>query len=294
MQNLIIRAAPIIFVVLWSTGFIGAKYGLPYAEAFTFLAIRFAITFSILISIVFLFTKTTFTRSIVLHSMVVGCLVHGLYLGGVFFAIDRGMSAGVSSLVVAIQPLLTVFIASFLLDERASNKQMLSLLAALFGVVLVLAPTLFGGEPIEGLSSVNLVAVGLAVMGISIGTVYQKRFVPKADLLAATTSQYLGALIVLSIASFGFETQKVEWTQDFIFALFWLVFILSIGAVGLLMYLIEKSSALSVASLFYLVPISTAVIAYFVFGEKLQIIQIVGAVIVVVAIAWGSKRKRRL
>lgn len=292
MQQFLVRSAPLIFVVLWSTGFIGAKYGLPYSEPFTFLAIRVLIVAAIFLVVVAFWFKRDLKQYILFHSMVVGCLVHGLYLGGVFYAIDNGMDAGVSSLAVAIQPLLTVFIASLLLGETTNRREMAGFMIALMGVLLVLLPNLVGGQEISGVTFSNLIAIGFSVFGISLGTVYQKRFLPKSNLIVSTFGQYLGAILCFGLASFLFEDQQVNWTGDFIFALSWLVLVLSIGAVGLLMFLIEKNSAISVANLFYLVPVSTAIIAYFIFGETLQLIQLFGGFLVVVSVAYGMKKRR--
>lgn len=290
-EAVLIKLAPVIFVLLWSTGFIGAKYGLPYAEPFIFLIVRFAITLLILTLIFLAFMRPKITRTIIVHSMVTGVFVHAVYLGGVFYAIANGMAAGVAALIAALQPLIAVVLAAFLLKERASRLQISMLVIALLGVVLTLLPNLLGGNAILGLSGINLFAVGCAVLGISFGSVYQKRYLPKVDLRTTTYFQYIGATIPMVIFSLILENQTIEWTGDFIFALFWLVIVLSIGAVGLLMYLIERNSAISTASLFYLVPVSTAIIAYFLFDEKLQPVQFLGAAIVIFAVAVGSRKK---
>ncbi|MGB7286765.1 MAG: DMT family transporter [Salaquimonas sp.] len=284
---------PILFVVLWSTGFIGAKFGLPYAEPFTFLAIRMAITLCVLLPVVLLFVKKWMSWSAIGHSMFTGILIHACYLGAVFYAISQGMSAGVSSLVVALQPLLTSFIAWFMLGERISMKKIAALSTALVGVMLVLSPRITGGAAAEGITTFNIVCIFFSVVAISFGTVYQKKFVPKTDLRASAAAQYFGALIPMALFSFLSETREVVWSGEFIFALFWLVFILSIGAVSLLMFLIRRDSAAQTASLFYLVPVSTAIIAYFVFGEKLSLVQIVGMFIVVGSVAYASRQTKK-
>ena len=286
-----------LFVVLWSTGFIGAKLGLPYAEPFTFLSIRFVITLCILVPVILIFVKERASKDVILHSLVTGALVHGCYLGGVFFAISQGMSAGVSALIVALQPLLTVFLAWLVLNERISRRQIVALLVALLGVVLVISPKFINGAGAEGITAVNVGAVCLAVVGITVGSLYQKRFVPKTDLRLSTTIQYFGALAPLSLLAFMFETRQIDWTGEFLFALGWLVIVLSIGAVSLLMYLIRRNSASSTASLFYLVPVSTAIIAYFLFDEKLVPVQLIGMIVVIVAVSsagtMANKKPRR-
>ncbi|MGI9402501.1 MAG: DMT family transporter [Rhizobiaceae bacterium] len=289
----IARIAPVIFVLLWATGFIGAKLGLPFAEPFTFLALRMVVTLAILTPVLLALGVFWPGFQPAIHSMVTGILVHGIYLGGVFFAISRGMPAGVSALVVAIQPLLTAFIARFMLGEQLRIIQIIGLIAGLVGVLLVLSPNLVGGVSVEGVNSLTLFAVTLAVIGISLGTVYQKRFASGIDVGATTAWQYAGALIPFGIMAFLTETREIEWTGQFIFALAWLVIVLSIGAVGLLMLLIRNRSAASTASLFYLVPGVTAVIAHYLFGEDLQPIQLVGMAIVMAAVGLTTGNRQR-
>lgn len=289
-MQVFLRAIPLIFVVLWSTGFIGAKFGLPYAEPFTFLAVRMAITLAILLPVVWLFVGNKPNWQIVAHSMVAGVLIHAVYLGGVFYAISLGMSAGISSLIVAVQPLLTAIIAWGLIGERVGRRQVIAFLAALGGVVLVLSPRLSGAGEEQGITLVTVTACMLSVIAISVGSVYQKRFVPAADLRVGAAGQYFGALIPLAALSLLFETREIRWTGEFIFAMSWLVLVLSLGAVTLLMFLIRRDSAAQTASLFYLVPVSTAVIAYFLFGETLNVLQLVGMAIVVVSVAMASRR----
>lgn len=210
-------------------------------------------------------------------------------------AISRGMPAGVSALVVALQPLLTAVVARTMLGEQLRAIQIVGLLAGLAGVLLVLSPNLAGGISVEGVNTETLIAVTLAVFGISIGTVYQKRFASGIDIGATTAWQYAGALIPFGLLAFLFETREIEWTGQFVFALAWLVVVLSIGAVGLLMLLIRNRSAASTASLFYLVPGVTAVIAHYLFGEELQTIQLIGMAVVMAAVglATGHRQRRK-
>ncbi len=276
-------------MLLWSTGFIGAKLGLPHAEPFTFLAIRVVLTLAILIPVAFIFVRKWPGWRPFAHSMVTGVLVHGVYLGGVFFAISRGMPAGVAALVVALQPLATAFIARAMLGEKLSALQLSGLVAGLFGVALVVAPRLLGGIDVGGITPVTLASTFAAVVGISVGAVYQKRFVTGLDLRLATVGQYVGALAPFALLSFLTETRQVEWTGEFIFAMAWLVLVLSIGAVGLLMLLIRLNTASGTASLFYLVPAVTSVIAWLLFGEQLAPVQLLGMAIVMGAVAVATR-----
>ena len=176
------RAAPLIFVLLWSTGFIGAKLGLPHIEPFTFLTVRFLITIAILAPFVWHILGSLDSYRPVLHSMVSGVLVHAFYLGGVFFAISRGMPAGIAALVVALQPMATAFIARAMLGERLNAMQVAGLLLGIFGVVLVVAPRLAGGVIVEGIDAVTMTAAIIAMLAISTGAVYQKKYVTGLDL----------------------------------------------------------------------------------------------------------------
>ncbi|EFO33478.1 DMT family permease [Roseibium sp. TrichSKD4] len=281
MENLV-RIAPAIFVLLWSTGFIGSKLGAPYAEPMVFLTIRFIAVLPFLALIAW-WAKTKWPREIgqILHCVVIGALVHGIYLGGVFWAIKQGMPAGASAIVVGLQPVLSAVTAAVLLGERIVPKHWLGLLIGGAGLVLVLGAKLnIDGSGINGLT---ILAAFLAVLAISVGTVYQKRFVPNTDLLAATIWQYAGAIAVTLPLSF-YESWTVMWSGQFIFALGWLVFVLSIGAILLLMFLIRQGAVSQVASLFYLVPVATAIESYFLFGEELTLIQILGMGLVVGAV----------
>jgi len=284
--------APALFVVLWSTGFIGAKLGLPYAEPFTFLALRMAITLAILVPVAAVFAGAWPGWRPVAHSAVTGVFVHAVYLGGVFYAIGHGMPAGISALVVALQPLLTAAVARAMLGETLRPIQIAGLAGGLAGVFLVLWPKLGSLAGMSGLGPANLLAVALSVVGISVGTVYQKRFASGVDIRLSTAAQYAGALVPLALAAWLTETMEVEWTGQFVFALAWLILVLSIGAVALLMLLIRTSSAAGTASLFYLVPAVTAVMAYVLFDETLQPIQLAGMVVVMAAVAVATRAAR--
>jgi len=289
IQDLLAPAAPGIFVVLWATGFIGAKLGLPHAEPFTFLSVRLLVTIVILGSVAIAFVHTWPSRQAFGHSMVTGVLVHGVYLGGVFFAISKGMPSGVAALLVALQPLATAFLARFMLGEKLTLLQVGGLLAGLFGVLLVIWPKLAAIGSATGITAVTLASVSASVIGISLGAVYQKRYVAGIDLRVGTLAQYMGALVPLGLLSLATENRHIDWTFEFVFALAWLVLVLSIGAVFLLMLLIRGNSASGTASLFYLVPGVTVMIAYLLFGESLSAIQIAGMIIVMAAVAIATR-----
>ena len=268
--------------MLWSTGFIGSKMGAPFADPMVFLSIRYAMVLPFLIAII-LYANPDWPRkfSQIFHCVVTGMLVHGIYLGGVFWAISRGMPAGATAIIVGLQPVLSTLTAATLLREPILPKHWIGLLIGALGLSLVLGPKL--GAAGSGIEPITIAVVLASVLAISVGTVYQKRFVPKTDLLAATFWQYIGALI-FTVPLTAFETWSVSWTGEFLFALLWLVLVLSIGAIMLLMFLIRQGAVSEVASLFYLVPVATAVESYFLFGEVLTPIQIAGMALVVCAV----------
>lgn len=295
--NFLTKAAPIIFVLLWSTGFVGSKLGAPYIEPWAFLTIRFILVLPILFVLALLLTRKWPTSpSAILHCVVIGMLVHGIYLGGVFWAIKQGMPAGASSIIVGLQPVLTAFMAVLLLRESVSRKHWISMAIGATGLVLVLGPKFdLSGT---GITPATIAAAFVAVVGISFGTVYQKRFAQNIDLLAATTWQYVGALLVTVPFSL-FETWQITWSGELIFAMVWLVLALSVGAILLLMLLIREGAVSQVASLFYLVPVATAIESYFLFEETLSFVQIAGMVLVISAVltirgSAGKARSRRL
>jgi drug/metabolite transporter (DMT)-like permease len=267
-----IFAAPGVFVVFWASGFIGAKLGLPYAEPLTFLALRmFGVV--LLLGLFMLIAGAKWpSREGVLDSYVTGVLMHALYLGGVYISIAHGLPAALSALVVGLQPLLTSTIANRLLGERVVARQWAGLALGLAGVYLVVQDkaTVGSATPLAWSGAV----VGL--VAITIGTVYQKRFGTGIDWCTGMFIQYAGAGILFALGAMAFETRTVRWTPEFLFALGWLVFVLSFGAVWLLYFLIRRAAATRVVSLFYLTPPVTALMAWSLFGERLAPLALVG------------------
>lgn len=291
-----LAAMPVLFVLLWSTGFIGARFGLPYAEPFTFLLVRFLLTLVVLVPLVFLLGSKWPRGADSWGKLAVsGLLVHGAYLGGVFYAIELGMPAGLASLLVGLQPLLTTAIAGPMLGERAGPMQWLGLVLGLVGVGMVLTGTLDPGESLfAGFGLGALAWILLALLGITLGTLYQKRYCAGQPLLGGAVAQYLGAGVVLGLGALLFETRQIEWSLSFIMALVWLAMGLSIGAILLLMALIERGEASRVASLFYLVPPATALEAWWLFDERLPLLSVIGMAVtiagVVLAVRMGRSR----
>ena len=282
---------PWLFVALWSTGFIGAKYGLPDAQPLTFLSLRYALVLLLMGAIV-LWTRAPWpargSRAWG-HIAVSGLLVHGVYLGGVFMAIGHGLPAGITALLVGLQPLLTALGAGLFLGERVRPAQWLGLLLGLIGVSLVLAHKVAAGLGGAALLAMLLPAF-VALLGITAGTLYQKRFCPAFDLRTGSLIQFLPCLLLTLLAAWaGGESLQVRWSDQFVFALGWLVLVLSLGAVSLLNVLIRQGSAVHVASLFYLVPPTTAVFAWALFGETLHGLALAGMGVAVAGV-WLARR----
>ena len=275
-RDFLVRFAPGTFVVLWATGFVGAKYGLPFAEPLTFLALRFAIVVVILV-LAALVTRAPWPQRPVafIHSAVSGILIHGIYLGGVFWAISLGLPAGISALVVGTQPLLSAVLSGPLLGERVRAQHWVGLVIGFLGILLVLTPALDS----SGLTALTPASIGLcigALIGITLGTIYQKAFSAAADLRTGGIIQYSAALAVIGPAALWLERNTVIWSADFIAVLGWLVIVLSIGAISLLMIIIRHGEISKVATLFYLVPAVTALLAWGLFGERLNSLQLGG------------------
>ncbi|MCB1755211.1 MAG: DMT family transporter [Gammaproteobacteria bacterium] len=286
----LLKFVPIVFVVLWSTGFIGAKYSMPYAEPFTLLAIRMAIAATLLL-LTTLVIKTRWPDARgALHSLVVGALIHALYLGGVFAAIKQGMPAGIASLIVGLQPILTAVLAWFWLSERLVARQIIGLILGLAGVAMVLAFRQSSQLSLE-FGSAELIFTLFAVASISVGTLYQKRFCGQVSLLAGTFYQYAGATVILTVMAFIFETRVVEWNLQLVLALAWLVVVLSLAAVLLLMLMIREGQASTIASYFYLTPPVTAIIAWLLFDERLGIFAIAGILVASTGVYLARTRK---
>jgi len=282
------RLYPFLFVFLWSTGFIGAKYGLPYAEPLSFLLSRYILVIALMTAVV-LASRAPWPKEPRqwLHIGVSGLLVHAVYLGGVFVAIKHGLPAGVTALVVGMQPLLTALGAGWLLGEKVSGRQWGGLALGFVGVALVVSGK-FGEAAALG---PMLVPALLALLGITVGTLYQKRFCAQFDLRTGSLIQFVPSALVTELAVALFEDFRIEWTGDFVFALGWLVLVLSIGAISLLNLLIRSGSAVNVASLFYLTPLSTALIAFVIFAEKLSVTAAIGMLVAVSGVYLVARAK---
>lgn len=277
---------PGTFVVLWSTGFIGAKFGLPYAEPFTFLMIRFACVAAILAVAAFVIGAPWPRDPVQIGRMIVaGLLIHGVYLGGVFSAIAAGVPAGIAALIVGLQPLLTAAFAPFYLGERVTGRQWLGFALGFVGVVLVVANKL-------SLRPADIAGAGWAVAalaGMTAGTLYQKRHGASMHLCTGSAVQFAAVGLAYAPIALLFEHTRVAWTGEFVFALGWLVVVLSIGAISLLYLLIRRGAAARIASLFYLTPAVTAALAWLLFGETLGPLAMAGMALAAIGVALVTR-----
>jgi drug/metabolite transporter (DMT)-like permease len=281
---------PALFVVLWSTGFIGARLGLPHAEPLTFLTLRYLAVLALMLPLA-LALRAPWPASYgeARHIAIAGLLMQGGYLGGVFCAVHAGMSAGVVALIVGMQPLLTAAAAGRLLGERVSLLQWCGLALGLIGVAMVVWQKM----TLYGLSVASLLLALGALAGITLGTLYQKRHCPSFDLRTGSVIQFTAALAVTLPLAYAFETMQVHWTGEFVFALGWLVLVLSAGATTMLFRLIQRGAATRVTSLFYLTPAVTAVMAWLMFGETLSMTAICGMVIAVAGVALANRETEK-
>ena len=288
------KLIPWVFVWIWSTGFIAAKYGLPYAEPFTLLSYRFVITlFFLLILIIYKKSPWPETRLDFFHLLIAGVLIHGVYLGGVFQALKWGMPAGLGAMVIGLQPIGMALVAGVLLKEEVSKKQWTGLIMGLVGLYLVLFDSLDLTEQIafDGFPIWAVFAVIISLFAISIGTIYQKRFCSNMNLYSGAWGQYFSASILCILIVLFFENGEVSWSRTFILAMIWQVLGLSIGAILLLMTMIKKDALASVGSYFYLVAPLVAIQSWFLFEETIGLSALAGVVLISFGVAITTSKK---
>jgi len=280
--GMLIRFAPWIFVLLWSTGYIGMKAAAPFAEPMTFLSLRFLLVVAILL------LSLPVLRIPMLHwrdaarAAFIGAFLHGIYLGGIMYAIKHGMPAGVAALVISLQPIVTAVCSGALLGIRINGWHWAGLSIGILGAGLVLSPRLdLGGAalPVE-----TLVAACVGLAAITFATLYQKASASHLDLRASLLPQYAGAALITGLYALAFESRVVVWNMQLGLALAWLVVGLSIGAISLLLLLLRENAAWRISTLFYLIPPVTAVIAWLLFDEQLAWIQLFGMAVVMTAV----------
>ena len=283
-------AAPLVFVLLWSTGFIGARLTAPDAEPLSFLAWRFGIV-TVVLAIWSVIVKAPWLPAReARHAFFAGTLMHGCYLGSVYWAVFNGMPAGVSALIIGLQPLMTAFIAAPVLGERVTGRHWLGLAVGIAGVALVVWPKLTFTA--SGITPVTVLISMFGTLCFAAGSIYQKQFCAGHDMRTGNVFQFIGGTSVVFVGAWFMESFAVDWTTPVIFAMFWTVFVLSIGAITLLYMMIRLGDVSKVAGMFYLVPAVTAVIAWLWFGETLLVIQMVGMAVCAAAVMLVMKRTR--
>jgi drug/metabolite transporter (DMT)-like permease len=286
-MRLLQGAVPAAFVLMWATGFTGARLGLPYAPPLTFLCLRFG-TAAILMLPFCLMTRAPWPGSWRMrgHVAMVGLLMHSLYLGGVYSAISAGIPSGVSALIVGLQPLLTAAVVGPLLGEKVSPLQWLGFAIGLVGVALVLG----GKLHFDAAQSWGVALAFVGLIGVTSATLYQKRFCSEVDLRTGMFIQYAAASLVLLPLSLLIGWGPVEWTGELFFALAWLILVLSFGAMTIFYLLIRKGAASRVTSLFYLTPPVAALLGWIFFGESLGPLSLFGMALTALGVALVMRR----
>jgi drug/metabolite transporter (DMT)-like permease len=286
MQTTLRKLIPATFVLIWSSGFIIALYGMPHAEPMTFLFLRFVGVLLIMVPVVLILRPTWPDRPQALHIAVSGLLLHAGYLGGVWAAVRHGMSAGLVALIVGLQPILTAFLSSYI-SEKVSARQWIGLALGLSGVGLVVMAKL----SLLGLTVLSIFLAVVALISITAGTLYQKRFCPSFDLRAGSVIQFAACALMCLPFMFAFETRTVNWHPQMIGALLWAIFGLSIGAISLLFIMIREGAATQVTSLLYLTPPTTALMAWVLFGEPITLLTVSGTLLTVFGVWWVVRDK---
>ena len=271
------------------TGFIGSRLSAPYAEPLSFLSIRFAIVAALLASAGAVMKARWPDRRMVIHCHIAGALMHGGYLGFVFWSIWKGMPAGVSALIVGLQPLATAIFAGLLLSERITYRHWAGLMIGLAGVAMVVWPKFTTDA--AGITPVTVAANVLAMLSITFGSIYQKKFMGKIDLRTGNAWQFVGAAVVTGLGALATESYQITWNQDVIIAMVWLVLVLSIGAISMLYIMIRHGEISRVTTLFYLVPGVTAIIAWLMFDERMLPIQIAGMLVCAGAVMLATRKR---
>jgi drug/metabolite transporter (DMT)-like permease len=292
-----LAAIPVVFVLIWSTGFIVARYGMPHAPPLSFLALRYALSIACFLAWI-AWSKVAWpqTRSQWLHLSVTGVLMHAGYLGGVWVAVKAGMGSGLSSLIVGFQPVLTAIWVAYSVrgsdQPGISRRQWLGLLLGFLGLLMVVWRKLTLGTPLDHVTPVNMAFALAALLSITVGTLYQKRFVQACDVRSANTVQLLAALVV-TLPFALMETEAMRWNGELVGAMVWSVLGLTLGGSSLLYILIQRGAAASVTSLLFLVPPTTAMMAWLLFGEAITWSTLLGTALTAVGVSWVVRPSRR-
>jgi len=294
LDAFVARFAPAIFVLLWSSGFVGAKFLLPHAEPFTLLTVRFAITATILVSLAAVTrSPMKMTKSQYLRAGYISLFLHFAYTGGIFVAIHEGVSAGITAVIVSLQPVLVSLLAIPLLGERLRASQVAGLALGLTGVTLLLVPKILQGNTSLAFSTIGVLAAGFALVGSVWGTLEQKRYGSDLPILYGMAFQYTVSGVLLGILAFTTETMAIEWSIQFVAVLLWIVLGVSIGSVIMLFYLLRRGSAASVSSLLYLGTPLAATFGYIFFDEHISSVGAIGMAIAVFGV-WLVLRQEKV
>lgn len=294
LDAFVARFAPAIFVLLWSSGFVGAKFLLPHAEPFTLLTVRFALTACILISLaVVTRSPMKMTKSQYLRAGYISLFLHFAYTGGIFVAIHEGVSAGITAVIVSLQPVLVSLLAIPLLGERLRTSQVLGLALGLAGVTLLLAPKILQGDTSLVFSTIGVLAAGFALVGSVWGTLEQKRYGSDLPILYGMAFQYTVSGILLGVLALTTESMVIEWSIQFVAVLLWIVLGVSIGSVIMLFYLLRRGSAGSVSSLLYLGTPLAATFGFIFFDEHISTVGAIGMAIAVFGV-WLVLRSEKV
>lgn len=291
-----LRAIPAVFVLIWSTGFIVARYGMPHAPPLSFLALRYALSIACFLAWI-AWAKVAWPQSRAqwLHLSLTGILMHAGYLGGVWVAVKAGMGSGLSSLIVGFQPVLTAIWLAYSLrgsdQPGVSRRQWLGLLLGFVGLLMVVWRKLTLGTPLDHVTPANMAFALAALLSITVGTLYQKRFVQACDVRSANTVQLLAALVV-TLPFALMETEAMRWNGELAGAMAWSVLGLTVGGSSLLYMLIQRGAAASVTSLMYLVPPTTAVMAWVLFGESVTLMTLAGTALTALGVSLVVRSPR--
>lgn len=289
---MLLRLAPVLFVLIWSTGWIVARAAAPLADPLTFLAARYALAALALAAIILAFRVRWPSEPRVWgHGLASGVLLHAIYLGGVWYVIDQGLATPLSGLIAALQPLLTAVLAVTWLAEHLTRRQWLGLVLGFAGLVIALLPRLFTleGEAFATASWLIVINV-IAMVSVTLGTLYQKRFLQGGDLRAITFLQYVGATLATLPLAFLLEDMHVTINVESILIMAWSVLGLSLAAIGLFLLLIRHGAVSKAATLIYLIPPLVAIEAWVLFGEQLSPLAILGMLITVIGVYLVNRK----
>lgn len=291
-DTLILRLAPVAFVLIWSTGWISAGYSAPYADPLTFLSVRFSCA-AVLLALLAFATGAPWPKGARSwgHALLAGSLLHGVYLAGVWWAVRHGLPAGISGLLAALQPILTAAFSPLLLGERISPVRWVGIAIGFLGIALVLTPKLVNvSSDVLWLALLPIVVNLVGMFAVTFGSFYQKRFQQSGDLTTMTAVQYLGAIAVTLPLAGLLEPMVITWNMTMVLVLAWSVVGLSLGGIALFLLLIRRGEVSRAATFIYLVPPAVAIEAYFLFGENLSAIQILGMVVAVCGVLLASRK----